>query len=168
MERPVLLFGDMAAYAAPPLPVPLPRLPEPHETTPTYPEHVVEPGELVLDAGPPGEGTASGTLTLQPAFALPVAIRFRTERHEAMGGQPSTYSRETSPRRAWQCTWPALTTAERGTLVSQLRAAMETPINWTPPGDAARVVKVRLPGPADRPIAGAVWEVSAILVEVRT
>lgn len=168
MLRPPLLFGDLSAHAAAPDPLPWLRLPEPHETTPTYPDWMVEPGALVLDDGPPGEGTPSGTLTIQPHFALPVSVRFRTEVHRAAGGQVSTYAREASPRSGWECSWSAVTTAERDDLLPQLRAAMETPINWTPPRDSARVVRVRKPGAVARQLAPGVWEVRATLLEVRT
>lgn len=168
MSRPVALFGSMSQHTAPRLPLPWPRLPEPHETTPTYPAEMVAPGALVMDAGPPDEGTPSGTLTLQPSFPLPVSIRFRTETHRAFGGQVSAYGTETTARRGWQCTWSAVTTAERDVLLPQLRAAMETPLNWTPVRDTARVVRVRKPGPVERKLAGAVWEIRATLVEVRT
>lgn len=168
MRRPVFLFGDMQGYATPRLPLPWPRLPAPHETTPSYPDSMVPPGDLELDAAPADEGTPSGTLTLQPSFALPVSLRYLTSVHRASGGHASTYAMESDTRHAWECTWEAVTTSERDSLVPQLRAAMETPLNWTPPRDSARVVRVRKPGPVARKLAGAVWVVTATLVEVRS
>lgn len=166
--RPILLFGDAMATAARRLPLPWPRLPAPHEDPPDYPDDMPEPGALAYDPGPPGEGAASGTLTHQPSFPLRASMRFRTEVHRAQGGQVSAYARETEGREVWECIWAAVTSDELAVLLPQLRGAVEAPINWTPPGDAARAVKVRKPGPVSRKLAGAVWEVRATLYEVRT
>lgn len=155
-----------AAGTPPPEPFATPALPRPHEPTPTYPDWMPAPGALAFDTGMPDEGTASGTLSTQPEYALPVSLTFRTTRHEAEAGYVSTYARETTARSAFACAWPPMTKTDADAMQATLLAARTVPVNWTPPGEAAgafRVVGV----PSVEKIAGAVWRVRATLAKVR-
>lgn len=144
-----------------------PPSPPPGEDPPSLPDWAVSAGALVYDTGPnAGEGTASGTLTHQPHWALPFARQFRTDLHRSTLGHTFAYARQTDARRRYDCTWRALTTAEADTTAAELEAAKQVPINWTPPGKTAGTWKVE--GEVERPHAGAAIDtIRAVLVETR-
>lgn len=154
------------AGTPPPGPFTIPPLPRPHEAAHVYPDGVPAPGALAFDTGMPDEGSASGTLTTQPEYALPVALTFRTERHEAEAGYVSAYARETSARVGYECAWPPMTKTDADALTTKLLAARTVPVNWTPPGESAgawRLVGV----PVVEKLAGSVWRVRGTLAKVR-
>ena len=149
-----------------------PITPSPGGTPPTYPDDMPEPGALALDSGPEGEGASSGTLTVQPSFALPEVLRFRTTHHEADAGYTEARSLQVTTRRAYDCAWKALTQADYQLVRDLFAASAATtrvlPFAWTPPGMSAGKWAVHK-GARYEPLKGgaAPWRIRALLVECR-
>lgn len=154
----------------PEAPDPVP--PEPGATTPTYPDDVPAPGALAYDAGAGDEGTASGTLSIQPSYALPLALRTRVAEFESDLGYTDRQARQTASRRGYDCVWGALSDADKVTVLtlfdaSQEGAAQSVPFNWTPSGATAGTWVVRGVPRIEQLKRSAAWSVSARLVETR-
>ncbi len=130
----LMILGVILSGTAPIDQVPDVLPPAPGDVAPTYPSHVPTPGAIVEDSDPTDEGTAVGTLSIQPSFALPYVIEFaESDEIVAEQGQETVYARGRVSRRGFTCTWRGVTEAEKDTVLSLLD---ETPFNWTPPGDA--------------------------------
>lgn len=163
----VVVEPDARTPSANPIP------PSPGGTPPTYPDDMPEPGALTLDSGPAGEGTASGTLTVQPSLSLPMVLTLRVSRFESTLGYSESRARTRGSRGGFDCIWAALTDADKVTLKAlfdaHLATARRTPFNWTPPGGSAGKWAIPQGGEPryEQLRRAAAWRVTASLVECR-
>lgn len=165
-----VLFGATPA-AAPPTSPPV-VTPDPTESAPTYPDYQPSPGAVVVDTGVPGEGTASGTLTIQPAFVLPMDLRRRVDRFESELGYSTVYNRQVSSRILYVCSWGPLSQSDYDTLMAFFAARIDVanrttvPFNWTPDGESAGVYRLRF-GTLRSSFSERSWRADAELVKAR-
>jgi len=111
---------------------------------PFFPMPTLATVPVLASASLPVETQPSGTLTVEPSYALPVHHRVPSREYRAESGHVVTTPFGTKDRRTWEFVWSGLTLSQRNTVeaLAHQTFAGEKDFAWTDP-ETGEVLRLR-------------------------